>query len=55
MQQSATIVVTGAAGFIGSCMVQSLNEKGYGNLLLVDDFGIEGKRKNWEDIKDIKA
>jgi ADP-L-glycero-D-manno-heptose 6-epimerase len=48
MQQSATIVVTGAAGFIGSCMVQSLNEKGYDNLLLVDDFGIEAKRKNWE-------
>jgi ADP-L-glycero-D-manno-heptose 6-epimerase len=48
MQQSATIVVTGAAGFIGSCMVQSLNEKGFDNLLLVDDFGIEAKRKNWE-------
>jgi ADP-L-glycero-D-manno-heptose 6-epimerase len=48
MQQSATIVVTGAAGFIGSCMVQSLNEKGFENLLLVDDFGIESKRKNWE-------
>jgi ADP-L-glycero-D-manno-heptose 6-epimerase len=48
MQQSATIVVTGAAGFIGSCMVQSLNDKGFENLLLVDDFGIEAKRKNWE-------
>lgn len=48
MQQSATIVVTGAAGFIGSCIVQSLNEKGFENLLLVDDFGIESKRKNWE-------
>lgn len=48
MQQSATIVVTGAAGFIGSCMVQSLNDKGFDNLLLVDDFGIESKRKNWE-------
>jgi ADP-L-glycero-D-manno-heptose 6-epimerase len=48
MQQSATIVVTGAAGFIGSCMVQSLNDKGFQNLLLVDDFGIEAKRKNWE-------
>ena len=48
MQQSATIVVTGAAGFIGSCMVQYLNEKGFENLLLVDDFGIESKRKNWE-------
>lgn len=48
MPQSATIVVTGAAGFIGSCMVQSLNDKGFDNLLLVDDFGIEAKRKNWE-------
>jgi ADP-L-glycero-D-manno-heptose 6-epimerase len=48
MQQSATIVVTGAAGFIGSCMVQSLNDKGFHNLLLVDDFGIETKRTNWE-------
>jgi ADP-L-glycero-D-manno-heptose 6-epimerase len=42
------IVVTGAAGFIGSCMVQFLNEKGYTNLILVDDFGVEEKRKNWE-------
>ena len=49
MHQSATIVVTGAAGCIGSCMIRSLNSKGYNNLLLVDDFGIEGKRKNWED------
>ena len=48
MQQSATIVVTGAAGFIGSCIIQSLNDKGFENLLLVDDFGIESKRKNWE-------
>jgi ADP-L-glycero-D-manno-heptose 6-epimerase len=51
MQQSAIIVVTGAAGFIGSCMVQFLNEKGFENLLLVDDFGIESKRKNWENKK----
>lgn len=42
------IIVTGAAGFIGSCMVQYLNEAGYGNLVLVDDFGVEEKRKNWE-------
>ncbi|MBY0480047.1 MAG: ADP-glyceromanno-heptose 6-epimerase [Chitinophagaceae bacterium] len=48
MQKAATIVVTGAAGFIGSCVVQSLNERGFRNLLLVDDFGIESKRKNWE-------
>ena len=41
-------VVTGAAGFIGSCMVQYLNEQGFTNLILVDDFGIETKRVNWE-------
>lgn len=42
------IVITGAAGFIGSCMVQYLNEQGFENLILVDDFGEETKRKNWE-------
>ena len=42
------IIVTGAAGFIGSCMVQSLNEQGFENLVIVDDFGVEEKRKNWE-------
>ncbi|MCW3088319.1 MAG: rfaD [Sediminibacterium sp.] len=48
MEKSSLIIVTGAAGFIGSCMVQYLNEQGYENLVLVDDFGIEEKRKNWE-------
>ena len=32
------IVVTGAAGFIGSAMVRHLNDQGFFNLLLVDDF-----------------
>ncbi len=45
---SNTIIVTGAAGFIGSCMVQFLNEQGHENLILVDDFGVEEKRRNWE-------
>ena len=48
------IIVTGAAGFIGSCMVQYLNEQGYENLILVDDFGVEEKRKNWESKKFIQ-
>ena len=48
MSKQPTIVVTGTAGFIGSVMVQLLNEKGLTDLLLVDDFGIEEKRKNWE-------
>lgn len=42
------IVVTGAAGFIGSCMVAKLNEMGHEDLILVDDFTKEAKRRNWE-------
>lgn len=45
---SGSIIITGAAGFIGSCMVQYLNEKGYEKLILVDDFGVEAKRNNWQ-------
>ncbi len=44
----STIIVTGAAGFIGSCMAGYLNTLGYHHLILVDDFGVEEKRKNWE-------
>jgi len=32
------IVVTGAAGFIGSCMVSKLNNKGIKDIVIVDDF-----------------
>ena len=45
------VIVTGAAGFIGSCMVQYLNDAGYENLVIVDDFGAEDKRRNWESKK----
>ena len=48
MTKQPSIVVTGTAGFIGSVFVQYLNEQGFTNLLLVDDFGVEAKRKNWE-------
>lgn len=48
MNQNATILLTGAAGFIGSVMAGHLNLAGYENLVLVDDFGREDKRKNWE-------
>ncbi|MDX8431320.1 MAG: ADP-glyceromanno-heptose 6-epimerase [Candidatus Algichlamydia australiensis] len=40
------IVITGAAGFIGSGVVRHLNDLGYSNLLLVDDFGESEKWKN---------
>jgi len=42
------IVVTGAAGFIGSCMVKKLNDEGYNDLILVDDFSNDEKNKNLE-------
>ena len=42
------IIITGAAGFIGSCLVQKLNDEGYNDLVLVDDFSNEIKNKNFE-------
>ncbi len=55
MNKNSTIIVTGAAGFIGSCMVQFLNDNGYENLIIVDDFGVEEKRNNWQNKKFINA
>ena len=46
LAKDAMIVVTGAAGFIGSCMVDYLNEHGYENLILVDEFDWEEKELN---------
>ena len=40
------IVITGAAGFIGSCLVTKLNSLGKVNLVLVDDFSSAEKNKN---------
>lgn len=40
------IVVTGAAGFIGSALVGSLNKAGYEDLILVDDFNRPEKENN---------
>jgi len=40
------IVVTGAAGFIGSCMVSKLNNKGLKDIVMVDDFSKTEKLPN---------
>jgi len=40
------IVVTGAAGFIGSCLVSKLNSEGFKDIVLVDDFTDNEKNKN---------
>ena len=41
------IIVTGAAGFIGSCMVSKLNNKGFRDIVLVDDFSKTVKHPNF--------
>lgn len=40
------IVITGAAGFIGSCLAGKLNNKGISDLILVDDFSRVEKKGN---------
>ena len=44
--EAPTIIITGAAGFIGSCMVSYLNQLGYENLILVDEFDKDEKELN---------
>lgn len=46
------IVVTGAAGFIGSCAVKYLNDLGHCNLLLVDDIK---KTEKWKNLLNKKC
>ncbi|MEM1214092.1 MAG: ADP-glyceromanno-heptose 6-epimerase [Bacteroidota bacterium] len=41
------IIITGAAGFIGSCMAAQLNAAGHYNLILSDDFSRLDKKRNW--------
>ncbi|OFY91713.1 MAG: ADP-glyceromanno-heptose 6-epimerase [Bacteroidetes bacterium RIFCSPLOWO2_12_FULL_31_6] len=42
------IIVTGAAGFIASCLVSKLNQEGFKDIVLVDDFYNPEKNKNFE-------
>ncbi|MDR0206624.1 MAG: NAD-dependent epimerase/dehydratase family protein [Bacteroidales bacterium] len=44
------IVITGAAGFIGSHFCRKLNFHKINNTILVDDFAQENKRSNWENL-----
>lgn len=45
------IIVTGAAGFIGSCLVSKLNQENFSDIVLVDDFSDPEKMKNLEEKK----
>ena len=42
------IIVTGAAGFISSCLVSELNKNGFNDIVVVDDFSKTEKEKNLE-------
>jgi len=46
MRTDSTIIITGAYGFIGSCMVSYLNQQGFENLILVDEFNDDEKELN---------
>lgn len=46
MDKNSLIVVTGAAGMIGSGVVRCLNDRGYTRLLLIDDLKQTDKWKN---------
>jgi len=48
------IVITGAAGFIGSVLVKKMNLEGRKDLIVVDDFSREKKNKNLESKKFIQ-
>ena len=45
------IVVTGAAGFIGSCLVKKLNAENFNAIIAVDKFDKPEKNKNLEGAK----
>ena len=47
MDRNSVIMVTGAAGFIGSYLVGYLNRKGYNKIVIVDDFSEDEKRFNY--------
>jgi ADP-L-glycero-D-manno-heptose 6-epimerase len=48
MDTNKTILLTGAAGFIGSYLLGYLNKKGFTQLIIVDDFSDEDKWFNFD-------
>jgi ADP-L-glycero-D-manno-heptose 6-epimerase len=45
------IVITGAYGFIGSCLLSQLNIDGFTDIVIVDDFSKDAKAKNLDGKK----
>lgn len=48
------IIVTGAAGFIGSCLIEKLNQENFNAVIAVDKFDNPAKNKNLEGKKILK-
>jgi ADP-L-glycero-D-manno-heptose 6-epimerase len=46
LHEDKLIIVTGGAGFIGSCVIRHLNNQGINNILVVDDLGNDLRWKN---------
>jgi ADP-L-glycero-D-manno-heptose 6-epimerase len=55
MNKQSTILLTGAAGFIGSYLLGYLNEKGYDQIIISDDFSLASKKNNYEGKNFIQA
>jgi ADP-L-glycero-D-manno-heptose 6-epimerase len=48
------IIVTGGAGFIGSALVWRLNQKGYDDIIIVDEFGESSHEEKWKNLVGLK-
>lgn len=48
------IIVTGGAGFIGSCVVRMLNDAGCDDIIIVDNIGETDKWMNMRNKRYIK-
>ncbi len=45
------VIITGAAGFIGSFLLRTLNEQGIEDIIIVDDFSKDEKTNNYSSAK----
>jgi ADP-L-glycero-D-manno-heptose 6-epimerase len=51
LQKKVMIIVTGAAGFIGSYLIQKLNAENFNAIIAVDKFDVPSKSKNLQGLK----
>lgn len=51
INKDSKIVITGAAGFIGSNILKALNEKGYTHIYAVDNLNDDRKKKHLDDLQ----